>query len=103
MALTDMEVVKSHLSTALETAVPLHVMQLQARGGPSQEDVDSCAAISEILGSKGDLLMFRGGKRGETAQVFNALARGIAVLSFCPGGVTLFGEHWESRREVGNG
>ena|SRR3990167_8501246 len=102
VALTFMEVVQGYLSSALEVAVPLHVMQLQARGGPSQEDVDSCAAIAELLGSKGDLLMFRGRKRGETADVFNALARGIAILSFCPGGVTLFGEHWESRKEAGS-
>jgi hypothetical protein len=37
-----------------------------------------------------------GKKPGETAKVFNALAESIGVLSFAPGGVTAFGNHWES-------
>jgi hypothetical protein len=34
---------------------------------------------------------------GESAKAFNALARGIAALSFAPGGVTTFGMHFEAK------
>jgi hypothetical protein len=35
----------------------------------------------------------------EVAEIFNGLARALAVLSFVPGGVTLFGSHWETKTE----
>lgn len=31
---------------------------------------------------------------GGTADGFNHLARGLAALAWCPGGVTAFGNHW---------
>lgn len=86
----------NHLRTACFAAVPLRILELKARGGPSDDDIRSCRYISELLGEKGHLLMFRGKKRGETAEVFNQLARGLAILSFVPGGVTFLGEHWIS-------
>ena len=88
-----------NLYIALSAAVPLHIMILQVRGGPTDVDLQVAREASCLLGEKGDLLMFRGGKRGETARVFNALAKSLAVLAFCPGGVTLFGQHWEATRD----
>ncbi|MEK6609189.1 MAG: hypothetical protein AABZ30_16140 [Myxococcota bacterium] len=41
--------------------------------------------------------MFGGGKPGEVADLFNRTAKAIAVLSFAPGGVTVFGQHWEAQ------
>jgi hypothetical protein len=38
--------------------------------------------------------LFRGGKRGETAAAFNSLAKGVALLSFAPGGVVCFGTRY---------
>jgi hypothetical protein len=29
------------------------------------------------------------------AEVFNAMSMGLAILAFCPGGVTFAGNHWE--------
>lgn len=34
-------------------------------------------------------------KRGELGKVFNALAQGLALLAFCPGGVVFAGHHFE--------
>jgi hypothetical protein len=31
------------------------------------------------------------------AEVFNALACGLAILAYCPGGVTWGGSHWEAK------
>lgn len=45
---------------------------------------------------RGDDLLFRSKKEGETARLFNAYAKSIAVLAFCPGGVTVFNQHYEA-------
>ena len=34
-----------------------------------------------------------------TPEVFNMLARGVAAMSFRPGGIHIFGGHWESKPE----
>ena len=84
------------LSAALSVAVPLHIYELRLSGGPTDADIIACRAFADDLGSHGDVLLFGSKKKGETADLFNRLARAIAVLSFCPGGVHLFGEHWTS-------
>ena len=89
------------LATALSCAVPLQIMQLKAGGGPGKEDIAACQGWCGQLGEHGDVLLFGGGKPGQAAELFNQLARALAVLSFCPGGVRLFGEHWESEKEEG--
>jgi hypothetical protein len=48
----------------------------------------------EVLGSQGDILQFGGGKKGEVAKVFAALARGLAICALQPGGVTFAGTHY---------
>jgi hypothetical protein len=92
----------NQLSIALSAAVPLHIIELQAKGGPDAEDLKKATAMSSVLGERGDVLLFGGGKKGkkgEVAEIFNGLARALAVLSFVPGGVTLFGNHWETKTE----
>jgi hypothetical protein len=49
-----------------------------------------------VLAEKGDVLLFGSKQKGQAADLFNRLARAIAVLSFCPGGVHLFGRHWQA-------
>lgn len=53
--------------------------------------------LSQVVAEKGDVMQFRGGKKGETAAAFNALAEGVALLSMFPGGVRFLGERWETR------
>ncbi len=84
------------LSIAMSAAIPLRIMQLKARGGPSKEDIQKAQKTSEMLGERGDVLIFGGGKKGEAAELFNRTAQAIAVLSFVPGGVTIFGQHFEA-------
>ena len=85
-----------YLSIALSAAVPLRIMMMKEHGGPTAEERASCVGIAQMLGEKGDVLLFGGGRPGEMADAFNAVARGIAILAFSFGGVTLFGQHWEA-------
>jgi hypothetical protein len=88
------DTVREVLRIALSAAVPLHVMELQRL---SWAEVSASAkACGDIIAEKGDVLQFRGKKRGESAKAFNALARGLAALSFAPGGVTFLGDHYEN-------
>jgi hypothetical protein len=94
--------VKSHLlTTCLQAAVPLRILEYRGRGGPGPEDVERARRAARTVAEKGDILMFRGAKPGQTAEVFNALADGLAVLAFCPGGVKFLGQHWEADRPPG--
>ena len=82
----------------LDAAVPLRVLALQEQGGPTSEDSERISKHSSLLGEHGDALMFTS-KKDLTAKVANAVTDSIAVLSFAPGGITLFGRFWESKVE----
>ncbi|WNI19936.1 hypothetical protein [Actinacidiphila sp. ITFR-21] len=80
------------LQETLRLTVPLHIQELRCH------TTDTLMAISTqsaaIVGSKGDILQFHG-RRGETTEVFNALARGLAVAALLAyGGVDFLGIHW---------
>jgi len=79
------------LKTALEAAVPLRIMEIEARGGVTDYDISECHNISQELGERGDILLFKSKNKGETAAIFNRLAQGLAVMAFCKGGVTFLG------------
>lgn len=87
------------LRSVLGCAVPLWVMDLKKLPWPEIEKIAKESA--QIVAEKGDVLQFKSKKKGETAAAFNALAKGLAALSFCPGGVTFLGDHYESKHEGG--
>lgn len=87
---------ESLLRTSLQAAVPLNAMTLADRSW--DELLEMARESSQIVAEKGDIILYRSskaGEAGETAHAFNALARGIAILSFAPGGVTIFGDHYD--------
>ena len=85
------------LHISLCAAVPFRIMEMREKGGPNAADFEAARNASGALGERGDVLLYGGPKRkGEVAELFNQLAHSIAVLAFCPGGVTVFGEHWEA-------
>lgn len=54
-------------------------------------------AILESVCYKGDLLLYGSKKKGETAQLFNDLAEGLAWLALiAKGGVTFGDLHWDA-------
>ncbi len=83
------------LAMSLSAAVPLWALKLRQR--PWAEIQARLPKLGQVIAEKGDVILFRSKKKGETAAAFNALAEAIAALSFAPGGVTLFGQHWESQ------
>lgn len=89
------------LATAMATAVPLWIMRLREAGGPTQADIERCRELSATLsGPGGEGLVVSGEhKKGEVAKAFNAAAEGIAILSFCPGGIRIFGMLFCGRHE----
>lgn len=100
----DLEVKNSTLAIALSAAVPLYIQILKDHGGPSPKDFKRAGKVGELLGEKGDVLLFGGKKKGETAHVFNKVAKAIAIASFVPGGITIFGRTFESKiQESGKG
>lgn len=86
------------LSIALSAAVPLRIEEIRKLGhdvwwATVQTKRDEwVTAIAE----KGDILQYRGGKKGESARVFNLTAEALAHLAFCPGGVTFMDQHFEA-------
>jgi len=84
------------LAISMSAAIPLWIMSLKEKGGPTNADFNESKEAGELLAHKGDILLYKGGKKGETANIFNKTAKAIAVLSFCPGGITIFNQHYES-------
>jgi hypothetical protein len=89
--------VPSLLVTALSAAVPLRILELCKRGGPTDEDLARVKAYQKDLSEHGEDLFFRSKKPGGSAERFNQTADTIAVLSFCPGGIRIFGERYDGR------
>lgn len=87
----------SLLRNTLRLAIPLRIMQFEKQGGPTGTDFDRARDFGPVLAEKGDVLQFGGKHKGEAAQLFNELARTIAVLAFQPGGVKFGGDHWQGK------
>jgi hypothetical protein len=60
--------------------------------------LERAARCAEVIGEKGDVILYRSKRDGETANAFNHLAEGLACLAFVPGGVTAFGLHFEATK-----
>jgi hypothetical protein len=85
------------LPMMLDAAVPLLIHEIQSKGGPDEDDqrfMREMDSANSNLCLRMEYLMHKGPKEGDTARVFNDTAKVIAILSFCPGGVTLFGRTW---------
>lgn len=78
----------------VETFVPLVIADLSARGGPSNEDFVRMQAFLPRLCAEGDALLFR--TKNKTGELAGELLHAIAVLAFQPGGISVFGQHWEA-------
>lgn len=88
------------LVSVLQVAVPLWIDELRQRADLGEYISAAAPAISQLIAERGDRLLYRSKREGETAEVFNRFAEGIALLSFVPGGVTIFGLHFESPSTV---
>lgn len=82
------------IKASLAVAVPLWVEDLKLM--PWSYIQRRAKECSNVVAEKGDIILYRSGKKGASAEAFNRLAEGVACLSFVPGGVTVFGQHWEN-------
>lgn len=57
--------------------------------------------LGQLIAERGDDIQFGAPKAGETARLVGALARGLAILSYCPGGVEFLGVRYVSERGKG--
>ena len=84
------------LAATLTLAVPIEVARQQHLPWAEVEAL-AHEAGDLICGPAGADLLFKSKKPGDTAKAFAALARGLAALSFCPGGVRFFGLTFENK------
>ena len=87
-------VVSCPLTTSLQVAVPL--WQAQLKTVPMDQLLVKVREAGQLIAENGDKLLYGSKVKGETATLFNKTAEAVAVLSFLPGGITLFGQHWEA-------
>jgi hypothetical protein len=80
------------LPLTLALAVPLWIDQLSSL--TDAERLAMAQECSQVIAEHGDIILYRGGKKGETAAAFNMLAKGIAIGAYQPGGITAFGQHY---------
>ena len=80
------------LLISLSCAVPLHMMEISG-WTPEWRTAEATRCANEVA-AHGDIMQFKATKKGDTAQAFNDLARGIAILAYQPGGVDFSGQHW---------
>jgi hypothetical protein len=87
------------LVPALECSVPIWIQQIKAGGidGWTARVAEKREHWIEMIAYRGDVLQFGGGKKGEAAAAFNALAEALAHMAFVPGGVKFSGVHWEAK------
>ncbi|MBO0813859.1 MAG: hypothetical protein J2P30_01695 [Actinobacteria bacterium] len=86
------------LEGMLQVTVPMWIAEL--RTYREEDRLAIGRRDGDFVAEHGDDVLYRGHKRGDSAKAFTAVARGLAVLAFQPGGVTAFGGHWCTDHEV---
>lgn len=54
------------------------------------------ARNGQLIAERGDIILYRSKKKGETAKMMNVLTESLALLAFQPGGVTFGGMHFQA-------
>jgi hypothetical protein len=80
----------------VETMVPLRIHDyLKCPGGIDEQRFEYARnVLAWDIAEQGDTLLYR--VKGKSAEMINKLVEGLAILSFCPGGVTFLGIHFEA-------
>lgn len=85
---------ESLMRATLELAVPLWIEQV--RHWPEEYRAERRQVCGQAVAERGDVAQYRSKKKGESAEAFNRLAEGLALLAFAPGGVTFLGVTWKA-------
>lgn len=89
---SDEEATRTLICSTLEVAVPMWIDRLKQQ--PFAVVMARAKDASQTIAEHGDIILYKSKKKGETAKAFNALAEGVAILAFMPGGVKIFGGSW---------
>ena len=89
---------RSRIRTHLERRVPALIRRYKRMGGPRGEDYARARSYALLLGEHGDDILFPNTKKGTDTEVMDMLVEAVAVLSFCPGGVSIFGLEYNATR-----
>lgn len=80
------------LVETLAFAVPLWIDEI--RSLTDSQRAARARRCSAMVAERGDVLQFGSSKPGKAAEVFNALAEGLACGAYQPGGINFAGRHW---------
>ena len=82
------------LVTAVQLLVPLALLQLHERGGPTAEDWQwlTSGTLAQRLGTLGERLVC-GATHGD--PLLSEVVRSIAIMAHLPGGIHIFDQHFE--------
>jgi hypothetical protein len=84
----------SLIRCTLSALVSMAIADLQQAGGPSEYHLQKAQEFGFVLGEKGDTLLYY--VKGKTGEMMGRFCEAIAVLAFVPGGVDVFGLHFEA-------
>lgn len=95
---TDFDRVESSRATLLQSTLELAVPQWidRVREWTPEHRAEQAQKSGQHIAEHGDVVLYKSKKKGETAEAFNQLAVGLAVLAFAPGGVRFMGLHFEA-------
>lgn len=83
------------LTMALQLTVPLWIDELRSlRPDVRAATMAEWRALARTALPRADVMLYGGSKSGMATEIFNGLARGLAVLAHSPGGVGFAGLHW---------
>jgi len=85
------------LQITLEALVPIAIAELHKQGGPLNRHFQEAQAFGFKLAEHGDELLYHVKKRGVTGKLMGQFCKTVAVMAFVPGGVTVFGLHFEEK------
>jgi len=84
----------------LTVAVPMWIDQIRAEHLTDDQRIARAKRCGDHIAHHGDAILYRDKK---TPQAFNALAEGLALAAFQPGGVSFAGMHWEATTDPEGG
>jgi len=85
------------LQLTLSLAVPLWIDEVRAWS--IERRLERVKICGQVVAERGDIIQFKSKKKNETAEAFNRLAEGLAIMAFRPGGVTFMDLHFEVLEE----
>jgi len=86
-----LQLIQAHL----EAGVPAEIHRIERCGGITPADFERVRGNALYLGTHGDAILFY--TKGKSGPAMARLIESVAVLSYCPGGISTFGLHFDGQ------